>query len=149
MNIVSLRLVVAAILAMIGVIGLTIGLSYDFGSARRMGTGYFPVLLSGILLLLALTEGVTAILKPEAENSDPIDWRPLFSILAAVAAFAMTIPFLGLIPAFLVVVGLSSLSEAGYGWKPALALSIVSCIVAWLLFSQLLGMTLPLFSWRF
>ena len=152
MKIVSLRLVVAALLASIGLIGLVIGLDYDFGTTLRMGPGYFPVVLSGALVLLALAEGASAVLRPdpqdgETTDGDPLDWRALVAILAAVSAFAVSISLFGLIPAFVVVIGLSALSEHGYGWKPALILSVVSCTGAWLLFSELLGMTLPLLRW--
>lgn len=146
---VPLRLAVAAILAAIGLAGFVIGLDYEFGSARRMGPGYFPLVLSGVLFILALAEGASAVVRPEAKGTGTIEWRPLIAILGAIAAFALTISVFGLIPAFMVVIGLSAVSESGYGWKPALILSIVSCISAWLLFSQLLGMTLPLFQARF
>jgi len=149
MNILSLRFIVAAILVAIGLSGFVLGLDYDFGSARRMGPGYFPVVLSGLLVLLALIEGISAILKKEQQHETPVDWRPLIAILVAVAAFAITIAYFGLIPAFLVVIGISSLAQPSYGWKPALILSLVTCVGAWLLFSQLLGMTLPLFNWGF
>lgn len=144
----SLRLVVSIILAGIGLIGFVIGLDYEFGSARRMGTGYFPVVLSGLLFVLAMAEGLSSVLMPEAQSPEPLDWRSLAAILCSVAAFAITIALFGLIPAFAVVVGLSTLSERGYGWKPALILSVFTCIGAWLLFTQLLGMALPLLQWR-
>lgn len=149
MNLVSLRLAVAAILATIGLIGFVIGLEYEFGSARRMGPGYFPVVLSGLLFLLALVDGISGVLKPALDDGAPLDWRPLIAILCAVAAFAVTIALFGLIPAFVVVIVLSSLSEQGYGWKPAVILSVVTCVGAWLLFSKLLGMALPLIQWGF
>ena len=145
MTIVSLRFVVAVILALIGLTAFIIGLNYDFGSARRMGAGYFPLVLSGVLVLLAVAEGVTELLKSDQMPSQQLDWRPLLAILAAVAGFAVIIPLFGMIPAFFVVIGFATLSEAKYGWKPALVLSVVICIGAWLLFSQLLGMSLPLF----
>ncbi|MFK7996919.1 MAG: tripartite tricarboxylate transporter TctB family protein [Granulosicoccus sp.] len=146
---IPIRLVVAIILASIGLTGFVLGLEYEFGSARRMGPGYFPTVLSGVLLILAFIEGASAVLKPDTKITETIEWRPLIAILGAVAAFAFTISVFGLIPAFMVVVGLSALSESAYGWRPALILSILSCIGAWLLFSQLLGMTLPLFQIRF
>lgn len=148
MRILSLRVAVAATLAGIGLIGLVIGLDYEFGSARRMGTGYFPVVLSSLLLVLALIDGGTAALTPEDPEEEPLDWRPLGAILCAVAGFAITIGLFGLIPAFAVAIGLSTRSERGYGWKPALILAVVTCIGAWLLFNQLLGMALPLWQWR-
>ncbi|MFK7874824.1 MAG: tripartite tricarboxylate transporter TctB family protein [Paracoccaceae bacterium] len=144
----SLRLIVAVILAGIGLIGFVIGLNYDFGSARRMGPGYFPVVLSGLLFVLAMAEGLSALLQPQVPDTEPLDWRSLIAILCAVAGFAITIAVFGLLPAFAVVVGLSTMSERGYGWKLALILAVVTCIGAWLLFTQLLGMALPLVQWR-
>ena len=143
MHIVTVRLAIAALLALIGVGAFIIALGYDFGSARRMGPGYFPVVLSAILTLLALCEIVSALMKPEAQD---LDWRPLIAILAGVAGFAVTMYLFGLIPAFFVVIGLSALSEPGYGWRPAFILASVTSICAWLLFSRLLGMALPLFQ---
>jgi len=147
MNIVSLRLVVAGMLAAIGAAGLVIGLDYEFGSMRRMGPGYFPVVLSGILVVLAIAEMLSAVLKPDPEATGALDWRPMCAILAAVAGFAVTIELFGLLPAFFVVIGLSTLSERGYGLLPATVISLVTCLAAWLLFDRLLGMTLPLLHW--
>lgn len=144
MNTLSLRLVVAVILALIGVSGLVVGLDYDFGTARRMGPGYFPVVLSGALVLLAVSEMVSSLLKPEVHE---VDWRPLLAILAAVAGFAATMYLFGMVPAFAVVIGLSALSERGYGWVPALILAAGTSLGAYLLFSRFLGMPLPLIQW--
>ena len=69
MSLVSLRLVVATILAAIGAAAFVIGLDYDFGSATRMGPGYFPLVLSGLLTVLALAEAVSAVLKPDPDDS--------------------------------------------------------------------------------
>ncbi|MCA8908505.1 MAG: tripartite tricarboxylate transporter TctB family protein [Rhodospirillaceae bacterium] len=147
MSLVSLRLVVATILAAIGAAAFVIGLDYDFGSATRMGPGYFPLVLSGLLTVLALAEAVSAVLKPDPDDSPTLDWRPLVAILGAVGGFAVAISLFGLVPAFFVVILFSTLSERGYGWLPATVLSLVTCFAAWLLFSRLLGITLPLFRW--
>lgn len=143
MSILSVRLVVAGILAMIGVGAFIIALGYDFGSARRMGPGYFPVVLSAILTMLAISEIVSSLLKPEAQS---LDWRPMIAILSAVAGFAITMYLFGMIPAFFVVIGLSALSQKKFGWTPAVVLASVTSLCAWLLFSRFLGMTLPLFQ---
>lgn len=139
---VSVRLVVAAILALIGIAAFIIGLDFEFGTARRMGPGYFPLVLSAILTILALCEIVSSLLKPEARE---LDWRPLIAILSAVTAFAVTMHLFGMIPAFLAVIGLSTLSERNFGWMPALVLAAIMSLAAYLLFSRFLGMSLPLF----
>lgn len=144
MQIVTLRLAMAAIFAVIGVAGLVIALNYEFGTALRMGPGFFPVVLSGALLLLALSEMVSALLKPEAQS---IDWRPFAAILSAVAGFGIAMHLFGMIPAFFLVVGITSLSERGYGLVPAVVLATVTCVFSWLLFSKFLGMPLALIKW--
>lgn len=146
MQTITLRFAIAAMLAAIGVAGLVIALDYDFGTLRRMGPGFFPVVLSILLTLLAISEMIGALMKPEAQS---IDWRPMAAILAAVLGFGLCMRYLGMIPAFLVVIGVSALSERGYGLVPAAMLAAVTCAFAWLLFSRLLGMPLPLLRWGF
>lgn len=144
MSILSLRFVVAAILALIGLSAFVVGLSYDFGSALRMGPGFFPVVLSVILTVLAVSEMIPAARNPEVIS---LDWRPFMAILAAVAGFAVTMALFGMIPAFFVVIGITTLSERRFGWGAALILAIMTSMGAWLLFSRFLGMTMPLFDW--
>lgn len=144
MNILNLRFIVAGILALIGALAFIIALGYEFGSARRMGPGYFPVVLSGILTALAISEMVSAALKPKAIS---VDWRPFAAILGAVAGFAITMHLFGMIPAFFVVIGITTLSEPRFGWISALILAVITSTGAWLLFSRFLGMTMPLFDW--
>lgn len=146
MSIVSVRLVVASILALIGIIAFIIGSGFEFGTARRMGPGYFPVILSAILTMLALSEIVSALLKPEVQA---LDWRPLIAISSAVAGFAVTMHLFGMIPAFFVVIGVTTLSERRFGWLPALVLAILMSLGAYLLFARFLGMSLPLFQFGF
>lgn len=138
----NLRFLVSAGLALLGVAGIVIGLDYDLGSARRMGPGFFPVVLSALLMLLALVECAACLMKPEA--AQPVDLRPMLAVLAAVAGFCIGMAFFGLIPAFFLTIWLATLSERGYGVLPAMVLAAVMCVVAWALFDQLLGMPIPL-----
>ena len=114
---------------------------------RNFETNDKLVLRIGIFTVLALAEAVSAVLKPDPDDSPTLDWRPLVAILGAVGGFAVAISLFGLVPAFFVVILFSTLSERGYGWLPATVLSLVTCFAAWLLFSRLLGITLPLFRW--
>ena len=141
MQTITLRFAIAAMLAAIGVAGLVIALDYDFGTLRQMGPGFFPVVLSILLTLLAVSEMIGALMKPEVQS---IDWRPMAAILAAVLGFGICMRYFGMIPAFFVVIGASALSERSYGLLPALLLAALTCAFAWLLFSRLLGMPLPL-----
>lgn len=138
----NLRFAVSAALALLGLVGIIVGLDYDLGSARRMGPGFFPVVLSALLMLLALVECAACVLNPVA--ADPVDLRPMLAVLGSVVGFCVGMAFFGLIPAFFLTIWLATLSERGYGFAPAMILAAVMCVVAWALFDQLLGMPIPL-----
>ncbi|MDD2867015.1 tripartite tricarboxylate transporter TctB family protein [Neomegalonema sp.] len=50
------------------IFGLTSWFDLDLGTARRMGPGYFPLLLSGVLLLL----GLIIILASTRRQGEPV-----------------------------------------------------------------------------
>ena len=145
----SLRLIVGLIVISIGLIGYAVATQYEIGTARRLGPGYFPTMLSGVLVLLGLAEAACALFSKAKQASDPIDWRPLLAILVAVSGFALAIASLGLIPALIICVGVTSLAEPKFGLLPAAIIAAVISVAAWGLFSVLLGMTLPLFRFGF
>ena len=145
----SLRLVVALIMVGIGLVGIVGATEYEFGSARRLGPGYFPMVLSVILVGLGLAEALSAVVSQSEDLSSRIEWRPMLAILAAVAGFALAIHFFGLIPAFFVCVGFTSLAEPDFGILPAAIIAAATSLLAWGLFSLLLGMTLPLIRFGF
>ncbi|MBN8534419.1 MAG: hypothetical protein J0L51_10025 [Rhizobiales bacterium] len=63
-----------------GAAGLWFGAAYPMGSAGRMGSGYFPKVLSALMLVF----GVIAILRSLRVDGAPmlaIRWKPLALIL--------------------------------------------------------------------
>jgi hypothetical protein len=117
---------------------------YRIGSAARMGPGFFPMLLGGVLAFLGLTLAIPALLR-DGEKFPRLHWRPLVMVLLSIAAFGVTLEYLGfaLAVAALVVVGgfadpdLRPIETAG------LAVFLVMFSVA--IFVGLLGM--PLTVW--
>ncbi|MDO5529668.1 MAG: tripartite tricarboxylate transporter TctB family protein [Paracoccus sp. (in: a-proteobacteria)] len=115
---------------------------YEFGTLRRMGPGFFPVVLG---LMLALLGAVIA-LPGFAREGKPgrIAIRELIAVLASIAAFALLLYRAGLVPATMVSVLISSLAapRGGVLWRIVLAAIVAALTV--LIFSVLLRMTLPL-----
>lgn len=145
---VPVQLLVAAGLAATGIAAFVIALSYDMGTARRMGPGYFPLVLSALLVGLALIEFVSVLARADRGVSlSDLDWRPLLAILTAIIGFAVTIRYFGLIPAFVVVVLTTTLAQRRFGIVAALGLAAGICLGAWILFARVLGMALPMFRW--
>ena len=72
-------------------------LGLELGTSVRMGPGYFPLVLSGILILL----GVVVILRSTLADNGPmgaIAWRGMAFILPAPVFFGLTVRGLGFVP---------------------------------------------------
>ena len=80
---------------LIGIAGAWFGSELTFGTAARMGPGYFPVLLSwliiGIGVILAF-RGLTI----EGPEIEPVQLRPILLMVAAILLFGALIDTIGL-----------------------------------------------------
>lgn len=83
--------VLAALLA------IYFGWDLSLGSARRMGPGYFPMMVAGLLLLTGVVVAVQG-LSREAETVEKGALRPAL-VLFAVMLFALLLPTFGLVVA--------------------------------------------------
>jgi hypothetical protein len=88
----ALFLALAALFAL-GAAGL------ETGTARRMGPGYFPLLLSGVLATLGAVILANALRSRAADGFGEIAWRGMAFILPAPILFGLTVRGLGLAPA--------------------------------------------------
>ena len=84
-----------AMFVLIGAAGLYFGQDLTVGSASRMGPGYFPTLLSYLIIVVGLVVGARGF-TVDGPPIEPIHMRPLFAILAAILAFGLLIDRIGL-----------------------------------------------------
>jgi hypothetical protein len=70
----------------------------DLGTAFRMGPGYFPIILSGVLVIFGLVILVPA-LRSAGAPIGAIAWRGMPFILGAPLAFGLTVRGAGFVPA--------------------------------------------------
>ena len=131
------------ILAAIGVgAAFWAALHYDMGTLRRMGPGFFPVVLGAGLFVLGLVIALPALGRTgTAPKVEP--WT-LLAVLAAIVIFAFGLSRLGLAGATAVTVLVATLPapRKGWVWRGLLAAAITVLTV--LVFSLGLRMTLPL-----
>lgn len=120
---------------------------YEVGTVRRMGPGMFPAALGVVMVLLGAMLLVPALLRPGVLPH--IRVRTPFFVLAGVAAFAVAIRPLGLIPAILAVTVVSSFAETRVRLLSLLGLCVSLSVMAWLTFSVGLGLPIPVFRWPF
>jgi hypothetical protein len=87
----------------IGLAGLLLSRNYDLGTATRMGPGYFPVVLSVLIVLLGLGGIVQSVMRRERGGMPHWEFLDLFFLLLGVVLFALLIERAGLLAA---VIGL-------------------------------------------
>ena len=148
-----LRDVLGAVL--LGVFGAWIcfvGWSYGMGSATDMGSGYFPVLLGGFLVAIAVLILGTALMpRPAGANDpfqpedDPGEARPLVAVLAAVVAFGFLMESLGLGPAIVAAVFVARLAAPPFRPLETACLAAILAILCVFVFIWVLGLPLEAF----
>ncbi|TQM92203.1 MAG: tripartite tricarboxylate transporter TctB family protein [Roseinatronobacter sp.] len=114
---------------------------YDMGSLRRMGPGFFPVLLGAALFLLGLVIALPAL----ARSAEPPKIEPAtaLAVLAAIVIFALSLSRLGLAGATAITVLVASLPAPRKGWVWRIVLALGVTVLTVLVFSVGLRMTLP------
>jgi putative tricarboxylic transport membrane protein len=85
----------AVVFMAIGLAGAYFGSDLSFGTAARMGPGYFPVILSWVIFAIGVVVGFKG-LTIEGPAIEPIQLRPLLVIIAAILAFGYLVERLGL-----------------------------------------------------
>jgi hypothetical protein len=123
--------------------GLVFGaqsLGLEIGTAFRMGPGYFPLVLSGILLLLGLAIVATSVSAASGEGIGPIAWRGLLFILPAPIFFGLTVRGLGFVPAVFLTTLIAGLASPKMRLHWALLLATGVTVFATLVFSYGLGL---------
>lgn len=133
------------LLIALGVAGLVFGAPLEMGTPRRMGPGFFPTILSWLLIGIGGVVAIGGMGRADAMASR-IAWRPLTLITVAVAAFGALIDRTGLVLATVAVVALGAF--AGRDARPAevAALAVTLAVCTALLFVYALGQPLPLWG---
>lgn len=125
----------------------------QIGTPLRMGPGFFPLLLAGVLALLGLIILIKAFLKSPTDFG-AVPWRGAFFILIAPIVFGMTvrgfaplaIPPLGLVPSTAAAVFIASLASRRSTIAMALTLTVVLTVFCLITFQRLLGLPIPPFA---
>lgn len=125
-----------------GTAALYVGRDYRMGTLLSMGPGYFPRIISILLVgfgLLVLLSGLRA---QGAMPERPL-LRPLVLVLAGVASFGLGIESLGLVLSTVLLVMLSCAAYPGRSWLEASLLAGGLSLLGWAVFVQGLGLTFP------
>jgi hypothetical protein len=136
-----------------GLIFILIGASFalsarsiEIGTAFRMGPGYFPLLLSGLLMLIGAVIALSALANGTNESLGPVPWRGLVLVLAAPVVFGLTVRRLGLVPAIVITSVLSVYASRRAGSRLAAVMAAGLTLFCLAVFTYGLRLPLPLFG---
>lgn len=134
-----------------GLVYITIGggalwlaLGYRLGTAGKMGPGYFPQVLSVILLVL----GFLALVRSVTARSEPIShlaWKPMLLIIGAIIAFGFLIQGAGLVVALLTLILMGAAASREFRFDVKALIGMVLLVsVCGLVFVKALGLPMKL-----
>lgn len=131
----------------LGLAALIIARNYPFGSTLNMGAGYFPMIVSALILIFGIVLVVQELVKNNGPALGDIAWRPLLIITAAVIGFALLIDTGGLIPAVVFLVAASWFADSGRKGRQLPVQIVIGIVVPILIFR--LGLNMPIKLWMF
>ena len=129
--------------------------NYTVGSSARMGPGYFPLLLGGLLAVLGIVVIAGSVVL-RTGNGDPVGkiaWKPLAFVIGANLIFgvllgglpSMGVPALGLVLAIYALVIVASIAGTRFSLRASLILATILAIGSYLTF--ILGLRLQFQVW--
>ena len=129
----------------VGGVSIYIAQDYPMGSALRMGPGYFPIVLGGIIGLFGIWELIIGVLKP-----DPIkgNWslRALIILPLSAVIFGVLMEKAGFVIAMVVLIYVSAASSKEFKFWEVTALAVGLTVASVGLFIYGLGLPYPLWS---
>jgi hypothetical protein len=127
----------------VGVAFAGFGRHYPMGTTMRMGPGYFPTLLGGLLALIGLGLIVRSLLQP-APSVGRLAFSKLALVTLANVLFALWLRRLGLAVALILLVVVSAYASKRFRWPVALILAVGLAVGSSIIFVRLLGLPIPI-----
>jgi Tripartite tricarboxylate transporter TctB family len=147
-----------ALLLATGVAAVVAGVGYGMGSLREMGSGFYPVALGALLVLIGVVLFATASRDPGAHPATApaetahlagpvVQWRGWLCILGGALSFVVLGQHGGLVPASFVSVFVAALGDRNNSVRDATLLAALMTLLGVVVFHYGLHLLLPLFQW--
>ncbi|CUX04044.1 MULTISPECIES: tripartite tricarboxylate transporter TctB family protein [Rhizobium/Agrobacterium group] len=137
---------IGAIYLALGLAGFIIARDYSFGSAGRMGPGYFPTIISSLLIVFGLVTLGRGILRDGAQVGD-INWKGLGLVTLSVCAFGFLLERAGLAIALSLLVLISAAASERFRLEGRAILGLLALVVfCVVVFVEGLGLPMPIFG---
>ena len=128
----------------IGALAMYIARDYPMGSALRMGPGYFPNVLSGVMVLFGIAMLAQGVMNPQRVEGN---WslRALAILPLSTVVFGVLMEHAGFLPALFVLIPMSAYAGTEFRLREVLALAVGLTGASWALFIWGLELPYPLF----
>jgi putative tricarboxylic transport membrane protein len=127
----------------IGIAFMVLAQEYRMGTGARMGPGYFPTLLGGLMAVLGLTLVVPALIR-DGEAFPRLHMRQMVMILASIVVFALLLQPLGFVLATMALIVVGGFADPDLRFSESVALAIFLTVFSLGVFVLLLGLPMPL-----
>lgn len=129
----------------VGAICLFLMDGFEFGTTARPGPGFFPIVLSALLILIGIAVSSWGLLR-QRNLIAQIALRPLILITSAVCIFAFCIEPLGLVPSIILATFTATFARPNYGLHQRILLAVGLSAVSAILFVVALNLPIALWS---
>lgn len=130
-----------------GIVVVTEAHDYGMGTALRMGPGYFPTVLGGLLTLI----GIVAVVRSLRVDGEPIgrlNLRSMALIAGPIALFAVLLQTAGFLIAMPVLIFGSAYASPQFSLLRTALLALGLTVACYFVFLKGLGIPMPLLgSW--
>lgn len=128
---------------LIGLAGLYFGRDLAFGTSRSMGPGYFPIILSALIVLIGAIVALKA-LAADGPAIGALKVRPLVFVIASILIFALLIGRAGLVVSSALLALAATYARGNAKLLEALLLAAGLAIFAIVVFVLALGQPMPI-----
>lgn len=131
----------------VGLLFIVFGRDLQVGNSFQMGPGYFPTMLSLLLMVLgALILIQSLMVSTEESEAETWNWKAYLLVILAPVGFGLVLAGLGLASTmFLLIVGVSAASRYA-NWRHSILLGLFLAGCSALLFTKLLALPVRAFG---
>jgi len=136
----------AIVFIVIGIAGLVFGQDLAFGTSAKMGPGYFPTILSGLILALGVGLLIYSFIV-DGPPIEPVQYRPIALIVISILVFGYLLELAGLVVTAFLMTLVAAYARRKVNLRENIYLGIGLSVFSVLIFVHGLAQPLPVWWW--
>lgn len=132
---------------LIGAAGLYFGRDLQFGTSRSMGPGYFPTIISWLVMIIGIVVAGRSLVL-DGPPIERIRIRPILMLMLAIAVFGFLIAQIGVVITAALMIVVAAYARPDVKLVETLVFAAAVTLVVVLLFVYGLGQPMPLWWYR-